>query len=176
MKYYWKDGGFYIDEIHFELDPETGEYTVPAGYTEITEELYHNLLDGQVAGKRIVTGADGLPELTDPPALSLDERKTAAVAHLWSNYKRHQQKYVDPEDLTLAVVCAAKGSIKGAAVQAWVLSLWATYYQVKDAIEAAVDADALAAINLVPDAENVPPYTIRELNEEAAAATATEQE
>lgn len=30
-------------------------------------------------------------------------------------------------------------------------------------------ADALAAINLVPDAENVPPYTIRELNEEATS-------
>ena len=173
MKYYWKDG-FYIDEIHFELDPETGEYTIPAGYAEITEELYHNLLDGQAAGKRIVTNADGLPELAASPQPSLDERKTAAVAQLWSNYKRHQQKYVDPEDLTLAVVCAAKGSAKGAAVQAWVLALWAAYYQVKDAIEAAADADALAAINLVPDAENVPPYTIRELNEEAAAATAKE--
>ena len=172
MKYYWKDG-FYIDEIHFDFDAETGEYTVPDGYTEITEELYHNLLDGQAAGKRIVTNADGLPELAASPQPSLDERKTAAVAQLWSNYKRHQQKYVDPEDLTLAVVCAAKGSAKGAAVQSWVLALWAAY-QVKDAIEAAADADALAAINLVPDAENVPPYTIRELNEEAAAATAKE--
>lgn len=168
MKYYWKNG-FYIDEIHFDFDPATGEYTVPAGYIEITEELYHTLLDGQAAGKRIVTGMDGLPELTDPPQLSLDERKTVAVAQLWSNYKQHQQKYVDPEDLTLAVVCAAKGSTKGAAVQAWVLSLWATYYQVKDAIEAASDADALAAINLAPALENVPPYTIRELNEEAAS-------
>ncbi|WP_303055518.1 hypothetical protein [Victivallis vadensis] len=64
MKYYWKDG-FYIDEIHFDFDAETGEYTVPAGYAEITEELYHNLLDGQAAGKRIVTGADGLPELAE---------------------------------------------------------------------------------------------------------------
>lgn len=173
MKYFWKDG-FYIDEIHFELDPETGEYTVPAGYTEITEELYHTLLDGQAVGKRIVTGADGLPALIDPPALSLDERKAAAVAQLWSNYKQHQQKYVDPEDLTLAVVCAAKGSAKGAAVQAWVLALWAAYYQVKDAIEAVTTADALAAINLAPDPEDVPQYTIRELNEEAAAATAKE--
>lgn len=173
MKYYWKDG-FYIDEVHFDFDAETGEYIIPAGYIEITEELYHALLDGQAAGKRIVTGADGLPELADPPQPSLDERKTAAVAQLWSNYKRHQQKYVDPEDLTLAVVCAAKGSAKGAAVQAWVLALWAAYYQVKDAIEAAADADALAAINLAPDSSNVPPYTIRELNEEAAAATAKE--
>ena len=168
MKYFWKDG-FYIDEVHFDFDAETGEYTVPAGYAEITEELYHNLLDGQAAGKRIVTGADGLPELAEPPALSLDERKAAAVAQLWSNYKQHQQKYVDAEDLTLAVVCAAKGSAKGAAVQSWVLSLWATYYQVKDAIEAAADADALAAINLAPDSSNVPPHTIRELNEEAAS-------
>lgn len=175
MKYYWKDG-FYIDEIHFELDPETGEYTIPAGYAEITGELYHALLAGQAAGQRIVTGADGLPELAEPPARSLDERKTAAVAQLWSNYKQHQQKYVDPEDLTLAVVCAAKGSAKGAAVQAWVLALWAAYYQVKDAIEAVTTADALTAINLAPDPEDVPQYTIRELNEEAAAATATEQE
>ena len=173
MRYYWKDG-FHIDEVHFPFDPETGEYTVPAGYGEITEEIYHALLDGQAAGKRIVTGADGLPELADPPQPSLDERKTAAVATLWGNYKAHQQKYVDPEDLTLAVVCAAKGSAKGAAVQAWVLALWAAYYQVKDAIEAAADADALAAINLAPDSSNVPPYTIRELNEEAAAATAKE--
>lgn len=173
MKYYWKDG-FHIDEVHFDFDAETGGYTVPEGYTEITAELYHNLLDGQVAGKRIVTGADGLPELVDPPQRSLDERKTAAVAQLWSNYKRHQQKYVDPEDLTLAVVCAAKGSAKGAAVQAWVLALWAAYYQVKDAIEAVTTADALTAINLAPDPEDVPPYTIRELNEEAAAATAQE--
>lgn len=173
MKYFWKNG-FYIDEIHFDFDAETGGYTVPAGYVEISQRLYRNLLDGQAAGKQIVTGADGLPELADPPALSLDERKAVAVAQLWSNYKQHQQKHVDAEDLTLAVVCAAKGSAKGAAVQAWVLSLWATYYQVKDVIESESDVDALAVIDLAPDAENVPPYTIRELNEEAAAATATE--
>lgn len=64
MKYYWKNG-FYIDEVHFDFDVETGEYTVPTGYAEITEELYRNLLDGQAAGKRIVTGADGLPELAE---------------------------------------------------------------------------------------------------------------
>ena len=175
MKYFWKDG-FYIDEVHFDFDAETGEYIIPAGYIEITEELYHTLLDGQAAGKRIVTGTDGLPGLAEPPARSLDERKTAAVATLWGNYKAHQKKYVDPEDLTLAVVCAAKGSAKGAAVQAWVLALWAEYYQVKDAVEAATSAEALAAITLAPDAENVPPYTIRELNEEATAATATATE
>ena len=66
MRYYWKDG-FYIDEIHFDFNPETGEYAIPAGYAEITEELYHNLLDGQSAGKRIITGEGGLPKLADQP-------------------------------------------------------------------------------------------------------------
>lgn len=185
MKYYWNNG-FYIDEINFKkaapgVDPETGEtippaeeYVIPEGCVEITVELYRSLLAGHAAGKRIVTGADGLPELADPPEKTLDELKAQAVNRLWSNYKTHQQKYVDPEDLTLAVVCASQGSAKGAAVQAWVLALWAEYYQVKDAVEAATTAEALAAITLTPDAENVPPYTIRELNEEAAAATAQE--
>ena len=62
MKYYWNNG-FYIDEIHFELNGETGEYIVPDGFKEITEERYRELLAGQETGKRIVTGADGLPEL-----------------------------------------------------------------------------------------------------------------
>ena len=54
-------------------------------------------------------------------------------------------------------------------------TLWANYYQVKDAIEAAADAETLAAIDLAPDPQDVPPYTIRELNEEAAAAMAAQQ-
>ena len=65
MKYYWNEG-FYIDEIHFELDTETNEYIIPEGYTEITEELYYSLLSGQENGKQIITGEDGLPILVDP--------------------------------------------------------------------------------------------------------------
>ena len=71
--------------------------------------------------------------------------------------------------------CAANGSAKGAAVQAWVMRLWADYYQVRDRIDAAHDIGELGSINLAPDPENVPPYTIRELNEEAAAALAAQQ-
>ena len=65
MKYYWNNG-FYIDEIHFDFDEETEKYIVPDGFKEITEERYRELLAGQETGKRIVTGADGLPELADP--------------------------------------------------------------------------------------------------------------
>lgn len=65
MKYYWNEG-FYIDELHFEFDDETGEYVVPDGFVEISAELYHSLLEGQAYGKRIVTGQDGIPELAEP--------------------------------------------------------------------------------------------------------------
>ena len=112
--------------------------------------------------------------LQEPAPRPLAELRQEAAATLWANYKRHQQQYVDAEDLTLATVCAANGSAKGAAVQAWVMNLWANYYQVKDAIEAAADADALAAIDLAPDPQDVPPYTIRELNEEARQGAAAE--
>ncbi len=173
MKYYWKDG-FYIDEIHFDFDAETGEYTVPDGYTEITEELYRNLLDGQAAGKRIVTGADGLPELADPPEPTVEELREQLDETLWSNYKSYQRTYVDPEDLTLANTCAAGGSEKGAAVRQWVLALWARYYEVKDLLAAAETLEALRAADISTATLTPPPYTIRELNEEAAAFLAQE--
>lgn len=164
MKYFF-NGAFYDEKI----TPE-----IPTGAVEISDDCWRGLLEAQAAGKRIVPGADGAPVAADPPEPSLDERKAEAVAELWANFKAHQQQYVDAEDLTLATVCAASGSAKGAAVQGWVMNLWANYYQVKDAIEAAADADALDAIDLAPDPQDVPPYTIRELNEEAAAAMAAQ--
>ena len=108
------------------------------------------------------------------PQKSLEERKEEACQELWSNYKAHQTKYVDAEDLTLATTCAAYGSEKGKAVQMWVMGLWARYYEVKDAVAAAGSAEVLAAIDLTAEAVGAPPYTIRELNEEAAAAMAAE--
>lgn len=109
------------------------------------------------------------------PTKPLTELKEEAYQTLWQNYKTYQQTYVDAEDLTLAVVCANGGSQKGAAVQMWVMNLWARYYTVKDAITAAETAEALAAVDLTADAFGAPPYTIRELNEEAAAAMAAEK-
>ncbi len=165
MKYY-SNNGFYDSNIHQEIPP---------GAVEISDDYWSKLLEEQAAGKRIMTGSDGIPIAVEPPQPTLEERKAAAVDQLWTNYKSHQQKYVDPEDLTLATVCAANGSAKGAAVQAWVMRLWADYYQVRDRIDAAHDIGELGSINLAPDPENVPPYTIRELNEEAAAALAAQQ-
>lgn len=168
MKYYWNNG-FYIDKIHFDFNRETEEYTVPEGFLEITEEHYRELLSGQETGKRIITGADGLPELADPPEPTVEELRKQLGDTLWSNYKSYQRTYVDPEDLTLANTCAAGGSEKGAAVQQWVLALWAKYYEVKDLLAAAETLEALRAVD-ISTAELTPPLcTIRELNEEAVA-------
>ena len=64
MKYYWKNG-FYIDEINFDIDPDSGTYIIPDGYVEITEEQWRMLLKGQATGKRIIIGDSGIPELAD---------------------------------------------------------------------------------------------------------------
>lgn len=158
VKTYWHDGGFYRSDVH----PE-----IPENAVEITEDLWKELLAAQSDGKRIVTGHDGIPVAEEPPKRPLAELKEEAYNTLWNNYKTYQQTYVDAEDLTLAVVCANGGSQKGAAIQMWVMNLWAQYYSVKDAITAAETEDVLSTINLTADAFGQPPYTIRELNEEA---------
>lgn len=164
MKYFWD--GLRDSEIHGSAPDEA---------VELTEAEFRVLIDAQARGCRIELDADGIPIAVEPAVPPLDELKKRAGATLWSNYKQHQQRYVDAEDLTLATVCAAQGSAKGAAVQQWVMALWSDYYQVRDRIDAAHDIEELGSINLAPDPENVPPYTIRELNEEAAAVLAVQQ-
>lgn len=161
MKYYFEQA-FY--------DPELGN--VPEGAVEISDERWFELLDAQAHGKRIVTGPDGFPVAEAPAEPSLDERKAVAIETLWRNYKAYQTKYVDAEDLYLAGKCAREGSAMGSAVEVWVMSLWTRYYDVRDAIAAAETADALEEIDLSADACGVPPYTIRQLNDEARAASA----
>lgn len=100
---------------------------------------------------------------------SVEELRAQLGETLWSNYKTYQRTYVDPEDLTLANTCAAGGSEKGAAVQQWVLALWARYYEVKDLLAAAETLEALREVDISTAELTPPPYTIRELNEEAAA-------
>lgn len=119
------------------------------------------------AEKYTFVGGEWLPQ-------SVEELREQLGETLWSNYKTYQRTYVDPEDLTLANTCAAGGSAKGAAVQQWVLALWAQYYTVKDLLAAAETLEALRAVDISTDALTPPPYTIRELNEEAASALAQE--
>ena len=101
------------------------------------------------------------------PAQPIQDAKEDAYYNLWKNYKSFQTKYVDAEDLTLATLCAQGGSLKGKAVQDWVMNLWKHYYEVKDSISEAQTLDDLAKIDISTETLSVPPYTIRELNEEA---------
>lgn len=117
------------------------------------------------AEKYTFVGGEWLPQ-------SVEELREQLGETLWSNYKTYQRTYVDPEDLTLANTCAAGGSAKGAAVQQWVLALWAQYYTVKDQLAAAETLEALREVDISTGSLTPPPYTIRELNEEAAATLA----
>ena len=103
---------------------------------------------------------------TQPP----QELKDEMYYYLWKNYKDFQTKYVDAEDLTLATLCAQGGSEKGIAVQMWVMNLWKHYYEVKDMIVNAETLEELKAIDISTTTLEAPPYTIRELNDEAANA------
>lgn len=47
--------GFYIEDLH----------EIPTGATEISEETYRTLLDGQAAGKQIIANKQGNPILVD---------------------------------------------------------------------------------------------------------------
>lgn len=48
--------GFYIEDLH----------EIPTGATEISEETYRTLLDGQASGKKIIANKQGNPILVDP--------------------------------------------------------------------------------------------------------------
>ena len=99
MKYFWN--GLRDSEIHGSAPDEA---------VELTEAEFRVLIDAQARGCRIELDADGIPIAVEPAVPPLDELKKRAGATLWSNYKQHQQRYVDAEDLTLATVCAAQGS------------------------------------------------------------------
>lgn len=154
--------------IKVAYDAETGEVKnafdssieVAGTFVTISEDVWNSMTGLKV---KVVDGA---------LAADLSDAKEKARKRLWSNYKEHQTKYVDAEDLTLASLCAAGGSVKGKAVQVWVMGLWKQYYTVKDLIDAATTLEVLNGLDLTAESYGEPPYTIRELNEEAAAVMA----
>lgn len=154
--------------IKVQYDAETGEVKnafdssieVSGAFVTVSEDVWNSMTGMKL---KVVDGA-----LT----ADLSDAKEKARKRLWSNYKEHQTKYVDAEDLTLASLCAAGGSVKGKAVQAWVMGLWKQYYTVKDLVDTAENLEALNGLDLTAADCGEPPYTIRELNEEAAAVMA----
>lgn len=62
---YWKNGGFYDVPVE--------------GGVEITSEYWRELLDGQSAGKAIVTDTDGKPVLVDEAPRTTEELRASLV-------------------------------------------------------------------------------------------------
>ena len=96
----------------------------------------------------------------------LQDKKDRAINQLWSNYKTFQRRYVDPEDLTLATTLSLANKPKGTAVRNWVFQLWDAYYIMKGQIENATTVDIIENVDLAVTI-GAPPYTIKQLNEEA---------
>jgi hypothetical protein len=59
MKYSPSTGGFYTYEIHGN--------NMPGDVVDVPDDTYLALIEGQSQGKQISPGADGVPELIDPP-------------------------------------------------------------------------------------------------------------
>lgn len=148
--------------MNYYITDSSGRITsfAPYKFDDHCEETEREII--RVGGELMFTD-----EISPENLVKLKEEK---VNVLWENYKKHQQKYVDAEDLTLATLCASHGSVKGKAVQLWVMGLWSQYYSIKDVIQSAADRTALESIDLTAESYGAPLYTIRELNEEAAAA------
>ena len=96
-------GGFYDDRIHT---------TIPDDAVEITEDLHASLLDGERAGRRITSDADGKPMLADPLPLSADA--------LWALLRRQRDALLKASDKTQIPDYPLSADAKAA---------WATYRQ-----------------------------------------------
>ena len=159
MLYSKSTGGFYSRNIHT---------NIPDDAVEITDKQYQQLLRGQAFGRSIISTKNGVPFLAQQSPLLITTLKEQKISQLWAAFKEYQRKRIDPEDLTLATSCANGGSIKGKAVQEWVLNLWEKYYKIKKQISACTTADELSTIVIDPSVCGELPYTIAELNLEAA--------
>lgn len=62
------------------IEVDNPDCLIPSGAVEISAEEHAALLEGQASGKRIVAGADGLPELADQPTPSIDDLAVSARA------------------------------------------------------------------------------------------------
>lgn len=80
--------GFFSDHLHGR--------NLPADAVEITSDEYATLINGQSAGKRIVTGSDGRPVLKGPPTADL-----AAMVRSMRNRRLAKSDWTQLPDIPL---------------------------------------------------------------------------
>lgn len=81
--------GFYIEDLH----------EIPTGATEISEETYRTLLDGQAAGKQIIANKQGVPVLIEPQPSDAHELNIETLQ--WTISKEKQLAIFNKEKETL---------------------------------------------------------------------------
>lgn len=79
MLYSSSKNGFYPKEM---IAYYEAAGTLPTDVVEITTDRRQELAAGEVAGKQIVAGPDGQPELSDPPPVDPQLAIDAKLAHL----------------------------------------------------------------------------------------------
>lgn len=110
---------------------------IPPDAVAVTDERHAELLEGNGAGRQIVTGQDGAPELSDPPA--------PTEAQILRQYERAVQRHLDDaakasgyDGIATAVSYAGEPAVprfqaEGQAFRAWRSLVWEHCYSVLDA-------------------------------------------
>ena len=131
MKYSKSTGGFYDHEIHGN--------SIPIDAVEITEAAHAALLNGQSQGKRIVTGADGHPELADPPPptqAQIADALTAAIQQRLDDFARTRNYDSILSACTYATSTVPKFKTAGQACVNLRDATWAATYDILAEVEA----------------------------------------
>lgn len=153
--------------------------TWPADAVEITLDLYRAVVSNRPVNKIMVPGPDGLPMLADPPAPTLAEAQSAALAAIDSAAGAARARYittVNGQDATYLLKAADADRYKAAGYPAaqiasypWVLA------KAKAASASSTAADYQAAADLIistRDAWVVKGAAIEEARERGKAVVA----
>ena len=104
-KYYApSSSGFYDDSIHL---------TMPADAKPITDQQWHELIDGQTQGKRIGSSTAGAPVLIDVPQTTRTDLTAAAL----SNARAMRQPIINMLDGMQASALAKADSVRAKAIE-----------------------------------------------------------
>lgn len=131
MFYAQSTGGFYSPVIH--------GGNIPADAVEISAEEYASIIDGQAAGKRIVSDASGHPILQDPPPPTVEQIIDSIAAAVQAHMDA-AAKAAGYDDVKSAVTYAEEPAVQkfraeGQAFRAWRSLVWAKCYELLAAVQ-----------------------------------------